>query len=133
MIYLQFVQFHLGGSDQPKGFGSRQVEAMSMNEVMASFETVADEYDQGPAPLSRWWFDALGSLTDLSVLTVDAWFTDQSSHSYIALLPVEDRTQLMNELRATVLHAFPDGQMSVPYETWVRIAKRHNHMLTQRS
>jgi SAM-dependent methyltransferase len=57
-------------------------------------------------------------------LTVDAWLTDQSSHSYVAHLPDEERAQLMNQLRSTLLDAFPDGHMSVPYETYLWVAQR---------
>ncbi len=57
-------------------------------------------------------------------LSVDAWLTDQSSHSYVAHLPTTNREWLMRDLRSTLLDEFPSGEMSVPYETWVWVARR---------
>jgi SAM-dependent methyltransferase len=68
----------------------------------------------------------------IRTLSVDGWMTDQISHSYIAHLPFQDRTQLLSSLRATLRDAFPDGEMSVRYETWLWIAERRNTPLEAR-
>jgi SAM-dependent methyltransferase len=56
--------------------------------------------------------------------SVEGWMTDQASHSYVAGLPEEPRRELLAELRAIVDERFPDGAMSVRYETWLWIASR---------
>ncbi|MBA2608701.1 MAG: class I SAM-dependent methyltransferase [Actinobacteria bacterium] len=55
-------------------------------------------------------------------VSVDGWITEQASHSHIALLPEPDRLRLLDQLRAVIDEAFPDGTMSVHYETWLWIA-----------
>ena len=57
-------------------------------------------------------------------ISVDAWMTDQASHSYIVGLPDEERDQLLTELRHIVQSRFLDRTMVVPYETWLWIATR---------
>jgi SAM-dependent methyltransferase len=57
-------------------------------------------------------------------IRVDAWLTDQASHSYVVALPGRRRAALLGELRALLEERFPDGVMSVPYETWLWIADR---------
>ena len=57
-------------------------------------------------------------------ISVDAWMTDQQTHSYVAGLPSELRIQLVSDLRAILDRQFPDGQMRVPYETWLWVATR---------
>jgi SAM-dependent methyltransferase len=57
-------------------------------------------------------------------LTVDAWMTDQASHSYIASLPAARAADVLDELRAVLAPAFPDGAMAVRYETWLWVALR---------
>lgn len=57
-------------------------------------------------------------------ISVDDWMTDQASHSYVAGLTREQRTELLGKLRAVLDDQFPDGVMSVRYETWLCIATR---------
>lgn len=57
-------------------------------------------------------------------ISVEAWMTDQASHSYVAGLRQTPRTELLTELRAVLDEQFPDGAMSVRYETWLWIATR---------
>ena len=56
--------------------------------------------------------------------TVDTWMTDQASHSYVMSLPAGPRAALLAALREIVEEAFPDGQMRVPYETWLWVAEK---------
>jgi SAM-dependent methyltransferase len=57
-------------------------------------------------------------------VAVDAWMTDQSSHSYVVGLPDADRAALLDRLGAIVAERFPTGTMRVPYETWLWVASR---------
>jgi SAM-dependent methyltransferase len=57
-------------------------------------------------------------------VSVDAWITDLLSHSYIAALGEPEREVAIDEVRSVLLHGFPDGQLSVPYETWLWVAGR---------
>lgn len=57
-------------------------------------------------------------------VSVDAWITDQMSHSYVAGLPQQRRSNLLAELRTILDERFVDSTMSVPYETWLWIATR---------
>jgi SAM-dependent methyltransferase len=57
-------------------------------------------------------------------LRVDQWITDFKSHSYVAALPTVAATQLLERLRTLAVDRFPDGAMSVPYETWLWRATR---------
>ena len=52
-------------------------------------------------------------------ISVDAWMTDQTSHSYVAALPDSDRDRLSRSLRRVIDESFPDGTMTVRYETWL--------------
>lgn len=57
-------------------------------------------------------------------VSVEDWMTDQTSHSYVAGLPDGRRAELLGELRAVLDEQFPEGAMSVRYETWLWIATR---------
>lgn len=57
-------------------------------------------------------------------ITVDDWLTDQASHSYVAGLDTDDREGLLEALRTVLESAFPEGTMSVRYETWLWIADK---------
>lgn len=57
-------------------------------------------------------------------ISVTEWMTDQASHSYVVGLPEVPRAELLNGLRAILDEQFPDGAMSVHYETWLWIATR---------
>lgn len=57
-------------------------------------------------------------------ISVDDWITDQASHSYVVGLLPELRAQLLRELRGIINEAFPEGAISVHYETWVWVATR---------
>lgn len=57
-------------------------------------------------------------------VTVDTWLTDQASHSYVVALRPPERVRLLDQLRTILWERFPDGAMSVRYETWLWIATR---------
>jgi SAM-dependent methyltransferase len=57
-------------------------------------------------------------------ISVENWMTDQASHSYVAGLSRDRRTELLGELRAVLDEQFPSGAMAVRYETWLWIATR---------
>lgn len=52
-------------------------------------------------------------------ISVDVWMTDQTSHSYVAALTDSDRDRLCSSLRRVLDESFPDGTMTVRYETWL--------------
>lgn len=56
--------------------------------------------------------------------SVEHWITDQASHSYIVGLSTAERTRLLRELRTILEAQFPDGRVSVHYESWLWIASR---------
>ncbi len=57
-------------------------------------------------------------------LSLDAWLTDLRSHSYVAALADVESRRLLGELGSALLDGFPDGQLGIPYETWLWIATR---------
>jgi ubiquinone/menaquinone biosynthesis C-methylase UbiE len=56
---------------------------------------------------------------------LDEWLTDQRSKSYVAALQPADRDRLLSQIAAIVTTRFPDGQLSVPYQTRMWLARRH--------
>jgi SAM-dependent methyltransferase len=60
----------------------------------------------------------------IRVIPVEDWMTDQASHSYVAALPEGARAPLLRNLRRVLDAQFPDGEMSIRYETWLWIASR---------
>lgn len=57
-------------------------------------------------------------------ITVEEWLMDERSKSYVANLPVSDRTSLLDAIERLCRDRFPDGDMSIPYETWLWIASK---------
>lgn len=57
-------------------------------------------------------------------LTVDAWMTDQASHSYIASLPPARAEAVLGTLRSILERAWPDGRCDVRYVTSLWVADR---------
>jgi SAM-dependent methyltransferase len=57
-------------------------------------------------------------------ISVETWMKDQTSHSYVVGLPEGARTELLRALRTVLDEQFPDGAMSIRYETWLWIATR---------
>jgi SAM-dependent methyltransferase len=57
-------------------------------------------------------------------VSVDAFVTDQSSHSHVAAQSPGDRDVLLGGLRAGLLDAFPDGVAELPYATRVWVCRR---------
>jgi SAM-dependent methyltransferase len=57
-------------------------------------------------------------------LSVSRWLAYERSKSYIGQLPPADRDALVSRIEHIVAKRFPDGQMSVPYLTRLRIARR---------
>jgi SAM-dependent methyltransferase len=56
--------------------------------------------------------------------TVEDFVADYTSHSYIADLPAETGTQLLDGLRAGLLDASPDGRLRLRYVTRTWVARR---------
>jgi SAM-dependent methyltransferase len=52
-------------------------------------------------------------------LDVDTWLLDDRSRSFVMSMTEEHRDTLVREIRALLDRHFPDGQMSVPYQTWL--------------
>jgi SAM-dependent methyltransferase len=57
-------------------------------------------------------------------ISVDDWMTDQASHSYVIALAEPERSRLLTDLRLLVARGFPDGAMTVRYETWLWTATK---------
>ncbi|HUF34017.1 MAG TPA: class I SAM-dependent methyltransferase [Acidimicrobiales bacterium] len=57
-------------------------------------------------------------------ISVETWMTDLASHSYIVALAADARQGLLAELRALLAEPFPSGTLTVPYETWLWIARK---------
>jgi len=57
-------------------------------------------------------------------ITVQQGLTDTRSHSFVAALAPDDRDRLLDVFAHLTADAFPDGEMSVPYETWLWIATK---------
>jgi SAM-dependent methyltransferase len=57
-------------------------------------------------------------------VTVEGWLTDETSTSYISVLPDPDRHALLASIERLVRDRFPDGYMHVPYETWLWVATK---------
>jgi SAM-dependent methyltransferase len=58
--------------------------------------------------------------------SIDRWLSDDRSKSYISSLRDSDRNELLERIRRTILEAFPDGRMHVPYETWLWVATKRS-------
>jgi SAM-dependent methyltransferase len=56
-------------------------------------------------------------------VALDVWMRDERSKSYIGLLEPHARDALLTSLEAHLRLAFPGGTLTVPYETWLWIAK----------
>lgn len=56
--------------------------------------------------------------------SVEQWLMDDASKSYIASLPEPDRAALLSEIRQAITNSFPEGQMRVPYETYLWVATK---------
>ena len=57
-------------------------------------------------------------------ISIDAWLVDWSSHSYVAALELPARNDLLSELREVLTTQFPNGEMTVRYETWLWTATK---------
>jgi SAM-dependent methyltransferase len=57
-------------------------------------------------------------------LSVGQWLAYERSKSYVGLLPPADRDLLLSRIEDIASERFPDGQMSVPYCTRLRLARR---------
>jgi SAM-dependent methyltransferase len=55
---------------------------------------------------------------------VDRWLIDTRSHSFVAALAPDDRDRLLGVFAHLTADAFPDGEMRVPYETWLWTATK---------
>jgi SAM-dependent methyltransferase len=82
--------------------------------------------DWGETVAAPGWFDVGDRVTVpwIREISVAAWMTDQASHSYVAGLPDGGRGALLGKLRTVLDENFPDGALSVRYETWLWIATR---------
>ena len=61
----------------------------------------------------------------LREVDVETWLLDDRSRSYIAGLPEAERERLIAAIRVLVEERFPDGRMTVAYETWLWIGTVH--------
>ena len=52
-------------------------------------------------------------------INVDVWLMDERSKSYVAALPERDRSSLLEAVERLIRRRFPNGQMRVPYQTWL--------------
>jgi SAM-dependent methyltransferase len=64
------------------------------------------------------------TLSWLREATVERWLEDERSKSYIAALPEPDRASLLATIERITRQRFPTGQMRVPYETYLWIARK---------
>jgi SAM-dependent methyltransferase len=71
-------------------------------------------------------FDVGGRITVAWVrhVTVERWLIDEMSKTYVADLAEQDRTSLLRRIERLVRDRFPEGKMSVTYETWLWLAIR---------
>lgn len=60
-------------------------------------------------------------------VTVSEWLVELSSHSYVIALAPSERRTLLGEVEGVLVESFPDGTMSVPYETRVLLARRNDY------
>jgi hypothetical protein len=58
-------------------------------------------------------------------VTVDTWLTELRSLSFIAALAAEDREVVVSAADALARERFANGEMAIPYETWLWIGTRH--------
>jgi SAM-dependent methyltransferase len=56
-------------------------------------------------------------------VSVDVWLDDERSKSYVEALAETPRAALLDELERIVRNEFSDGEMRVPYETWLWTAR----------
>ena len=57
-------------------------------------------------------------------VSIDRWLTDTRSHSFVAALAPKAQDQLVGVFAGLLFDAFPDGEIRVPYETWLWTATR---------
>jgi SAM-dependent methyltransferase len=57
-------------------------------------------------------------------LSVTRWLAYERSKSYLGRLPERDRDRLLSRIGEIAAARFPGGQMSVPYRTRLRLARR---------
>jgi SAM-dependent methyltransferase len=57
-------------------------------------------------------------------LGIGRWLTYERSKSYVGGLPPPDREALLSRIATIAAARFPDGTMSVPYRTRLRLARR---------
>jgi SAM-dependent methyltransferase len=55
-------------------------------------------------------------------VTVERWLIDEMSKTYVASLAEPDRIALLRTIERLIRDRFPQGEMSVAYETWLWIA-----------
>ena len=58
-------------------------------------------------------------------LEIARWLTYERSKSYVGGLPPADREALLSRIGAIAAARFPDGTMSVPFRTRLRLAQRY--------
>jgi SAM-dependent methyltransferase len=57
-------------------------------------------------------------------VTVDAWLTDLRNHSYVIGLDTTERAQMLTTAESILSRRFPEGTMTVPFQTRVWMANR---------
>lgn len=56
---------------------------------------------------------------------VEVWLIEERSRNYIAALSKPDRDNLLRDIERIVLMGYPEGEMTVRYETWLWVAHKH--------
>ncbi|HUE58211.1 MAG TPA: hypothetical protein VMO88_01380 [Acidimicrobiales bacterium] len=57
-------------------------------------------------------------------MTIAEWILDLSSRSYVIAIALTERHTLLAEIEGVLEATFPDGAMSIPYQTRVLMAGR---------
>ena len=55
-------------------------------------------------------------------LTIERWLIDETSKSYVASLPEDEKEALVARIERLCREHFPGGSMVIPYETWLWVA-----------
>jgi SAM-dependent methyltransferase len=84
------------------------------------------DYDWG-ADVERSALFSVGERVEIAwvrKVSVETWLTEERSKSYVASLPDAKREGLLSAIDRIASNSFPNGQMTVPYETWLWIGQK---------
>lgn len=82
------------------------------------------DWGAGISESGRFSVDPRAALPWVREVDVDTWLLDEQSKSYIAALPADAHRDLLDSMTALVHERFPDGRMTVRYETRLWIARK---------